>query len=58
MTLIRWGPLGFRAEEVTMELLGARRLYAIEGWLAFSGLVLYLGVTEIVPRLRRRPERS
>ncbi len=37
------------ASSVPHELLVARRLYAIEGWVAFVGLCLYLGVTEILP---------
>jgi len=45
------GPLLFAADDVPMELLVARRLYAIEGWLAFVGLAIYLSITEIRPRL-------
>ena len=43
-------PLFGDSVRVPLELLVARRLYAIEGWLAFIGLVLYLGLTEIGPR--------
>lgn len=50
------GPLWFRADALVhggtdaVDVLIARRLYAIEGWIAFVGLVLYIAVTEIVPR--------
>ena len=44
------GPLWGAAARVSPELLLARRLYAIEGWIAAVGLALYLGVTEILPR--------
>lgn len=38
----RIGPLHTMAAEVPYELILARRLYTIEMWLAFIGLVLYL----------------
>jgi len=44
------GPLFGAAAEIDHELLVARRLYAIEGWIALVGLALYVGVTEILPR--------
>lgn len=47
------GPMFLRATAMDPELMFARRLYAIEAWLAFGALALYLGVTEILPR--RRP---
>jgi len=46
------GPLGSAARDVPMDLLLRRRLYAIEAWIAFGALAIYLGVTEIGPRLR------
>ncbi|MCB9674776.1 MAG: hypothetical protein H6737_06640 [Alphaproteobacteria bacterium] len=51
------GPLFMAAATIPHELLVARRLYAIEGWIAAVGLALYLAATEIGPRLaaeRRR----
>jgi hypothetical protein len=44
------GPLGARSVELPHELMVTRRLYAIEGWIAFVGFALYVAVTEIVPR--------
>lgn len=46
------GPMFLRATAIDPELMFARRLYAIEAWLAFGALALYLGVTEILPRRR------
>jgi hypothetical protein len=42
-------PLFHRATELAFETLIARRLYAIETWITLTGLVLYLGITEILP---------
>ncbi len=47
------GPMFLKATAIDPELMFARRLYAIEAWLAFGALALYLGITEILPR--RRP---
>lgn len=44
------GPLLGLADDVPIELLVARRLYAIEGWIAFGFACLYLGLTEVLPR--------
>jgi len=44
------GPLFGAAATIDHELLVARRLYAIEGWIALVGLAIYVGVTEIGPR--------
>ncbi|HHO49983.1 MAG TPA: hypothetical protein ENK18_03715 [Deltaproteobacteria bacterium] len=44
------GPLLFGATEVPLELLIVRRMYAIEAWLAFAALAIYLGLTEVLPR--------
>jgi|JI10StandDraft_1071094.scaffolds.fasta_scaffold714171_2 hypothetical protein len=47
------GPVFGRAADLPPEVMVARRLYAIEGWLALLGLALYLAVTEVLPtRLR------
>ncbi len=43
-------PLLRRAVETPMEVILKRRLYAIEAWLAVGGLVLYIAITEILPR--------
>jgi len=48
-----FGPLMFSGAEVPPEEMAVRRLYAIEGWIAFGFLALYLGITEIAPRGRR-----
>lgn len=47
------GPLFGAARDLDHDLLMARRAYAIEGWIAVIGLVVYLGITEIGPRRRR-----
>ena len=44
------GPLHAAAASVPFELMVTRRLYAAEAWIAFAGLAIYLGVTEILPR--------
>jgi hypothetical protein len=48
------GPMFGHATEIPFELMMARRMYALESWVAFLGLALYVGVTEILPR-RWRP---
>ncbi len=45
------GPMFGHAASLPFELLASRRLYAIEGWLAFVGWAVYLGITEVRPRL-------
>jgi hypothetical protein len=50
------GPLWGVATEITHEHMVARRLYAIEVWISFAGLAIYLGITEILPRLLRKEE--
>lgn len=45
-----FGPLSATAAEVSTELVLTRRLYAIEGWIAFSGMAIYLALTELRPR--------
>ena len=44
------GPLFGRAMSMPQPLLEARRLYAIECWIAIAGLSIYLAITEIGPR--------
>jgi hypothetical protein len=46
------GPLWQRAPGVPFELMSVRRLYAIECWIAVGALGIYLGITEIGPRLQ------
>ncbi len=46
------GPLGSIASSLAPEQLMARRLYAIEGWIAGGALIVYLALTE--PGLTRR----
>lgn len=38
------GPLFFSSAEISHELMLARRLYAIETWIAISGLCIYLAI--------------
>ncbi len=45
------GPMFGRATSIPYELLVARRLYAIEGWVSFGSLAIYLAITELRPRL-------
>lgn len=45
------GPLGRSALELPFETMATRRMYALEAWVAMVGLSLYLGLTEIAPRL-------
>lgn len=52
------GALMAQAASVDMELLTRRRLYATECWIAIAGLAIYLGITEIGPRLRTVRRRS
>ncbi len=42
-------PLFLRAVETPIEVILKRRLYAIETWIAFAGLVIYLALTEFLP---------
>lgn len=51
-----FGPLGAQAQDVPLELMVTRRLYAMEFWLIVAGFALYLGVT--VPGLRGIPRRE
>ena len=44
------GPLGMQAISVLPDIFLCRRLYAIEGWITASGLIVYLAITEVYPR--------
>ena len=46
-------PLMKKAEETPVEVILKRRLYAIELWVALTGLTNYLGLTEVFPRKLR-----
>lgn len=48
------GPAFGAALEMPFEQMVTRRLYAIEGWMAFLGLAFYLAITEMLPRMSRR----
>ena len=48
------GPLASRAKEIGFELMVTRRLYAIELWIAVSGLAIYLAITEFYPSLKKK----
>jgi len=43
-------PLFGDAVDLPTEQIFKRRLYAVETWVAITGLCIYLGVTEILPR--------
>jgi len=46
----RW-PLLARAVETPIEVILKRRLYAIEAWIAITGLAIYLALTVFLPRI-------
>jgi hypothetical protein len=46
-------PLFGAAAKLPFETMVTRRLYAAEFWIAFSGLAIYLALTEIGPRMAR-----
>lgn len=46
------GPLWGQAATMPFEKIVTRRLYAIEFWVAMTGLSIYLALTEIGPRIR------
>ena len=52
------GPLFGAAPDIPFEHMVVRRLYASETWIAIVGASLYVGVTEILPRLIRREDSS
>ena len=45
------GPLSAAALSIPFEMMVTRRLYAMEFWIAVSGLSIYLAVSEVLPRL-------
>jgi hypothetical protein len=45
------GPLFENALSFPFESMVTRRLYAIEFWIATTGFAIYVGLTEIKPRL-------
>ncbi|MHA1292868.1 MAG: hypothetical protein ACTSQJ_09400 [Promethearchaeota archaeon] len=47
------GPLFNTAQDLSYEDMVIRRLYAIETWIAITGLSIYLAITEINPRLKK-----
>lgn len=51
-----FGILGTGATEITFEEMVTRRLYAMEAWIEIIGLVIYLALTEFVPRQKRTLE--
>ncbi len=48
------GPLMGKAKEISPELFTKRRLFAIETWIAVSGLCVYLGTVYREKLLRRK----
>jgi len=52
------GPLWELAKTLPPEQMATRRLYAIEAWIAITGLSIYLGITEIAPRFWNPAVRS
>ncbi len=46
------GPMFGQATSMPFEMMMIRRMYAIEAWIAFGILAIYLGVTELLPRTR------
>ena len=46
-------PLMRRATETPIEVILKRRLYAIETWIAISGLAVYMALTEFLPKILR-----
>ncbi len=47
------GPLFAAATSIPHELMMTRRAYATESWIAISGLSIYVGITEVLPRRLR-----
>ena len=47
------GPLFGGSTNIDHELMLTRRLYAIETWIAITGLSIYLAITEINPRMKK-----
>ncbi len=47
------GPLMGAAASLDHDVMVTRRLYALETWIAMTGLSIYLAFTEIIPRFKR-----
>ncbi|MHA1147877.1 MAG: hypothetical protein ACTSR8_06490 [Promethearchaeota archaeon] len=47
-----WPLLG-TSSELDYETMMIRRAYAIETWIAITGLSIYLAITEIYPRMKK-----
>lgn len=47
-------PLWMRAVDMPVEVILKRRLYAIEAWVATSGLAVYLALTVFLPRILKQ----
>jgi len=47
------GPLLNAARSIPFELMVTRRLYALEAWISFGALAIYLGITVIYPRFKK-----
>lgn len=55
------GPLFFQSMEISHELMIARRLYAIETWIAIVGLAVYLAIVygrKFVKSVDQTPEKQ
>ncbi len=50
-------PLFGKADDIDFETMMKRRLYASETWIAITGLSVYLGVTEFLPRILQKSAR-
>lgn len=46
------GPMFGAAQALPFEDMIVRRMYALEGWIAFGILAVYVALTELVPRIR------
>lgn len=47
------GPLFSAALTMDHDLMMIRRGYAVEHWVSFSGLAIYLAITEMYPRIKK-----
>lgn len=47
-----WPLLG-ASSELDYETMMIRRAYALETWVAITGLSIYLAITELVPRMKK-----
>ena len=51
-------PLFGSALTMDIDFFLKRRLYAIESWIAITGLAIYLAITEIMPRKKKERRNS